>query len=234
MSAASSRWGRKGPGYRRRRPLPALLVLALLVVASGFVWTRVFETVETTESATRCNPPGPAPVAPGAPRPAQVPVGQMLDREALDRTAPVPPKDIRVRVLNANGEANQASLMSQELTDLGFAPGGDPDNDPVYPAYDLNCHGQIRFGGAGAGAARTLSLMVPCAQLVRDDRPDSSLDLALGAKFDDIKSTPEARQVLQELRNSAPQPTGEGTAEQEVPPPKIDPDLLSAARDVSC
>lgn len=231
MSAASSRWGRKRPGYRRRRPLPALLVLVLLVVASGFVWTRVFETVETAEDATRCNTPGPAPAQAAG---QQTALGQMLQRDSLDRTNPAPPQDVRVRVLNGNGESNQASLISQELTDLGFLPGGDPDNDSVYPAYDLNCHGQIRFGGAGAGSARTLSLMVPCAQLVRDDRPDSSLDLALGAKFDDIKSTPEARQVLQELRNSVPQPTGEGTAEQEVRPPKMDPDLLTAARDVSC
>ena len=229
MSAASSRWGRQGPRYRRRRPLPALLVLGLLVVLSGFVWTRVFETAETTETATRCNMPGP-PTAASPPGEQQVPVGQMLGRTALDQTSPAPPQDIRVRVLNGNGEANQASLISQELTNLGFAPGGEPDNDSVYPAYDLNCHGQIRFGGAGAPSARTLSLMVPCAQLVRDYRPDASLDLALGAEFDDIKSTPQARQVLQELKNWAPQ----GGAAQEARPPQISNELMTAARDVSC
>ncbi|MGW0892745.1 envelope integrity protein Cei [Saccharopolyspora sp. NPDC002578] len=234
MSAATSRWGRQGPRYRRRRPLPALLVLGLLVVLSGFMWTRVFETTEDIETATRCTLPGAPTAAPeptAEPQPEQpAALGQMLSRNALDRTTPVPARDVRVRVLNGNGEANQAGLISQELTNIGFAPGGEPDNDPVYPNYDLNCHGQIRFGGAGASQARTLSLMVPCAQLVRDDRTDSSLDLALGSDFKDIKSKPEARQILQELKNWVPQ----GGAEQEVRPPQVDEELLTAARDVAC
>ena len=33
-------------------------------------------------------------------------------------------------------------LVSGVLTDLGFAEGGEPDNDPVYVNYDLNCHGR--------------------------------------------------------------------------------------------
>ncbi len=209
-------------------------MLGLLVVLSGFMWTRVFETTEDVETATRCTVPG-APTAPpeptAEPKPEQpATLGQMLSRDALDRTNPIPAQDVRVRVLNGNGEANQAGLISQELTNFGFAPGGEPDNDPVYPNYDLNCHGQIRFGGAGASAARTLSLMVPCAQLVRDDRTGSSLDLALGSDFKDIKSRPEARQILQELKNSPPQ----GSAEQDVRAPQIDQELLTAARDVAC
>ncbi|MCA1186102.1 MULTISPECIES: envelope integrity protein Cei [Saccharopolyspora] len=233
VSAATSRWGAQGPRYRRRRPLPALLVLGLLVVLSGLMWTRVFETTEDVETATRCTVPG-APTAPPEPDadPQQEPpaLGQMLPRDALDRTNPIPAHDVKVRVLNGNGEANQAGLISQELTNYGFAPGGEPDNDPVYPNYDLDCHGQIRFGAAGASAARTLSLMVPCAQLVRDDRNGDTLDLALGKDFRDIRNKPEARQILQELKNREPQ----GAAEQEVRAPQIDEELLEAARDVAC
>lgn len=182
-------------------------MLGLLVVLSGFVWTRVFETTEDIETATRCTLPGAPTAAPeptAEPQPEQpAALGQMLSRNALDRTTPVPARDVRVRVLNGNGEANQAGLISQELTNIGFAPGGEPDNDPVYPNYDLNCHGQIRFGGAGASQARTLSLMVPCAQLVRDDRTGSSLDLALGSDFKDIKSKPEARQSSRSSRTGS-------------------------------
>lgn len=230
MSVASAKLGRRRPRYRRRRPLPALVVLSLLVVLSGYVWTMVFETVETTEAATRCNVPS-APQ--GAPPEAAPDVGEMQPRSGLDRSPLLPPQNIGVRVLNGNGESKQAGLISDELTSLGFAKGPKADNDPIYRNYDLNCHGQIRYGEAGAGAAHTLSLMAPCSQLVRDEREDESVDLALGAKFDDIKSTPEAKQILQQLKNSDAQRADSGSGQQDSAP-RIDRNLLAAARDVSC
>ncbi|MER7082021.1 LytR cell envelope-related transcriptional attenuator [Saccharopolyspora kobensis] len=234
MAAVGARGGRRA-GYRRRRPLPALLVLACLVVAAGFLWTRVFDSVQDIEAATTCNPPTPPTAAPAAGEEPteQVPLGEMLARDALDSTGPIPPQDVQVRVLNGNGESRQATLVSDELSSLGFAEGG-ADNDPVYVNYDLKCHGQIRFGGAGVSAARTLSLIAPCAQLVRDDRSDATVDFALGSKFDDIKTTSAAKQVLQELENWVPQRDQQGGANQEVTPPKIDEELLTKARDVHC
>ncbi|MGP4017356.1 envelope integrity protein Cei [Saccharopolyspora sp. 5N708] len=233
MSAVSARWARRAR-YRRRRPLPALVVLVGLVVLSGLLWTRVFDTVEDVEAATTCNPPGAPTAAPQeADQPQQVPLGAMLPRGALDSTSPIPPQDAPVRVLNGNGEARQASLVSDELASLGFAKGG-ADNDPVYVNYDLKCHGQIRFGSAGAGAARTLSLIAPCAQLIRDERPDAGVDFALGADFDDIKTTSEAKQILQELENWVPQRDQQGGAQQEVTPPRISSELLTKAREVHC
>lgn len=248
MSAVSSKWGRRGPRYRRRRPLPGLVLLAVLVVLAGLMWTRVFESVEDIEAATHCNPPSPPSASQNQPggaaqrgspsAEAQQPnsdqphseLGTMLPRDALDQTAPTPPGDAHVRVLNANGESQQASLATDELTTLGFGAGGEPDNDPVYPNYDLNCHGQIRFGADGAAAARTLSLVVPCGQLVRDERQDASVDLALGADFDEIQTTQEAKQILQELQGQAPQQAADGGPNS----PPIDPQLLQDARDVHC
>ncbi|MDA3625399.1 envelope integrity protein Cei [Saccharopolyspora oryzae] len=233
MAAVGARGGRRA-GYRRRRPLPALLVLACLVVAAGFLWTRVFDSVQGIEAATTCAPPTPPTAAPaGEPMPEQVPLGTMLERDALNSTNPIPPQDVQVRVLNGNGESRQATLVGDELASLGFAKGG-ADNDPVYVNYDLKCHGQIRFGGAGVSAARTLSLIAPCAQLVRDERPDATIDFALGKKFKDIKTTSEAKQVLQELENWVPQRDQQGGAHQEVSPPQISKDLLEKARDVHC
>ena len=83
-------------------------------------------------------------------------------------------------------------------------------------------------------AARTLSLIAPCAQLVRDEREDASVDFALGSRFDDIKATPEAKQILQQLENWVPQRDQQGSANQEVTPPQISKDLLAKARDVHC
>ncbi len=233
MSAVSARSGRR-TRYRRRRPLPALAVLVGLVVLSGLLWTRVFDSVKDIDAATTCNPPGMPTAAPqGGETTEPVPLGQMLPRNALDSTNPMPPQDVQVRVLNGNGETRQASLVSDELASLGFAKGG-ADNDPVYVNYDLKCHGQIRFGVAGVSGARTLSLIAPCAQLVRDDRHDASIDFALGSAFDDIKTTSEAKQALQELENWVPQRDQQGGAHQEVTPPQIDSELLNKARDVHC
>ncbi len=83
-------------------------------------------------------------------------------------------------------------------------------------------------------AARTLSLIAPCAQLVRDEREDAGLDLALGSRFDDIKTTQEAKQILQQLQNWVPQRDQQDGAQQEVTPPQISEDLLTKARDVHC
>ena len=229
--SASTKPGRRGIRYRSRRPLPALVLLAVLVLLSGFMWTHVFETRQTTEMATRCNPPTPSKANPQAPA---VQVGSMLPRNALDQTPLVPPQDVGVKVLNANGQSRQASLVSDELTSLGFAKGPEAGNDTVYQNLDLACHGQIRFGDSGAGKARTLSLLVPCTQLVRDERSDDTVDLALGGKFEDIKSKPEARQVLQQLKDWASHRDQGDSAAQEVSPPTISGKVLQEARDVSC
>lgn len=234
MAGVSMRWGRRSPHYRRRRPVPGLLLLGTLVVISGFVWTQIFGSTEDIETATTCNQPGKPTAAPGESVSAEPPeLGKMLQRDALNRTDPIPPQDVHVRVLNGNGESKQASLVSEELNGLGFSPGGEAADDAIYANYDLNCHGQIRFGGPGAGAARTMSLVAPCAQLVRDDRNDSSVDFALGSEFDDIKTTTEAKRVLQELKTKVP---GEerGDAKQNVRQTEVDGELLDKARDVHC
>lgn len=234
MSAGTTQRARRGPRYRRRRPLPALLALGLLVVLSGFMWTRVFETADDIEVATSCPPPSPAKMPPKHDQPEQVPPGNALPRNGLDQTAPIAPQNVQVRVLNGNGQSRQASMISDELSNLGFVKGGDPANDPVYVNQDLVCHGQIRYGDAGVGAARTLSLIAPCAQLVHDERQDETVDLALGKRFEDVKTTSEAKKILQELKNSVPAKDQHGKVQGGVHPPLIDPSRMTDARDVSC
>ncbi|MHA6799087.1 envelope integrity protein Cei [Bounagaea algeriensis] len=246
MSAVSSKWGQRGPRYRRRRPLPGLVLLAVLAVLAGFLWTRVFESVENIDQATQCNAPnlsgeppsdqqaegraqsGAVAHAAEAGTKQQVPgLGTMMPREALDRTTPLPPGEGQLRVLNGNGESQQASLVTDQLTTLGFDTWGQPGDDPVYPEYNLTCHGQIRYGEGGERAARTLSLVVPCAQLVRTERSDGRVEFALGSEFDDVQTTQQGKQVLQELQNWVP-------SEHGGDPPRIDPELLEKARDVHC
>ncbi|HEY8373287.1 MAG TPA: envelope integrity protein Cei [Pseudonocardiaceae bacterium] len=223
--------------YRRRRPLPALIMLAVLAVLAGMVWSKVFNTVEDLEAATRCNPPQVVPDAADPDQPSPTP-GEPLPRDALDRTDPAPPPEVYVRVLNANGKRSEAGMVAEELYSVGVNKAGEPANDPLYPDFNLECYGQIRFGPNGASAARTLSLLIPCAQLVRDGRQDATVDLALGTKFDDVRPSAEARQVLDDLREWAEQhPTqnvGGQQAQAEARRAPVDEDLLKAARDVYC
>lgn len=243
MSTARMR-GRGSPHYKRRKPLPALIVLILLAVASLFVWTKVFNTTKDVEAATACNLPGvSAPPAQGAAAPgggndalaAPTKLGQPMARDSLDRTDPAPASTTKVRVLNGNGQRGQAGLVSEELGQLGFQPAGDPSNDAAYPKSDLNCTGQIRFGPNGAGAARSLSLIIPCAQLVRDQRQDDTIDLSLGKKFDGVKPTSDGKAALKQLDDWAQQqPAEHGGQQAQGGSPTVDNALLAKARDVEC
>jgi hypothetical protein len=161
-----------------------------------------------------------------------------------------------VQVLNANGVRGEAAVVDGALAQLGFAPTTTPANDPQYPAFDLHCYGEIRFGAAGQAAARTLSLAVPCAELVRDVRPDAGVDLALGTKFIAVQPNNAARTILRELaglERSVPVGAARGGLAARSEPPEITPpasqsttsmtqsvvplvdrDLLRQARQVRC
>lgn len=201
--------------YRRRNLVPATVLVVVLAVASIVTWTVVF-TNSTAGSVTTCNT-SPVPGA-GAPQATN----------ALDDQAAAAPGDVRVKVLNGAGTRGQAQLAAAELGELGIAEAAPPDNDPLYPAQDLSCVGQIRYGPEGAAAARTLSLVVPCAELVADRRSGSEVDLALGDDFRDI-APPQP--VTEALRALSRQTATDGSG---APAPVPDAATLSALRSVDC
>ncbi len=228
MAAVSSSPYRRYRRYRRRRPVPALVLLALLGLVTAVVWTGVLSP--GSPGATACPPP--SPTAPPYP-------GDVLARTALDTVAPAPPQLASIRVLNGNGVRGEASIVSEGLAGLGFAAVGEARNDPLHPDFELSCHGQIRFGAQGESAARTLSLVVPCAELVRDDRTGDVVALALGTEFTGLRPSAEARSVLRslaQLAEPAPPSDGEPRGGQvgEQVQPAIDPGLVKAARDARC
>lgn len=190
-STVSRLTGRGGGGYRRRNVLPAALLVIVLAVAGTLTWIVVF-TNSTAGAVTSCNI---SPVA-GA--------GTVQSATALDEQAAAAPGDVRVRVLNGAGQRGQAQLASSELGELGIGEAAPPDNDPLFPAQDLSCVGQIRYGPSGAAAARTVSLVLPCAELVADTRSDESVDLALGTDYRDISPPQPVTDALRALsRQSA-------------------------------
>lgn len=207
---------------KRWRRTRSLVLLSLLLVTSVVVWVRVFQAVPTIDQSVGCQP--------------ALPGGTVVGYHDLDQVAPAPPGQVAVRVVNASSARGAASLMSAELTDLGFQPAGPPAVDPAYPLGNMNCVGQIRFGAQGASAARTMSLLVPCAQLIRDNRPDQTVDFAIGTNFNGLVVNTAAHQVLSELTawyQRHPAPSG-GLLNQNPAAPKLAAPLLTAARPGHC
>jgi hypothetical protein len=219
------------------------VLFLVLAVTAVVVWNRVLSEAGDVDAAIKCNAPGsapsssaPAPGAGGQPEPQPTPVlGTVLSHDALDRTDPVPVGDVQFRVVNASTQRNQARFVATTLTELGLQQAAEPGNDPLYPAQDMTCRGQIRFGAPGAGAARTISLIAPCLELVQDQRQDATVDVAIGKKFTEIKPNQDARRVIDALNTWAEQnPDRQGGQVAEITPPSLNADHLTGARDVHC
>ncbi len=206
--------------YQRRRRGPILTIVVVLAVAAVATWTTVLVTASSS-GGVACPTPTAGP-----------PPGTVLASDALDAVAPVPASTVKVRVLNAGGQRGQANLVAAQFGDLGFAQGAAPENDPLFPNGNMTCKGQIRFGPAGEGAASTVALVVPCAELVRDARADAGVDVAVGTGFGDVNPAKAARTVLDQLAAPA---AGDGGAGNAAPAtPAVDQATLKTARAASC
>jgi LytR cell envelope-related transcriptional attenuator len=231
--AAVGSSGARVEHYRTRKPIRALALAAILSTVAGLVWLSVL-----TRTEQGCQDSDQVSAS----------VRERLPANSLDAVPPAPPQLTRVQVLNANGVIGGATIIDGALANLGFAPTTRPLNDPLYPAFNLRCYGEIRFGAAGQASARTLSLAAPCAELVRDGRPDAGVDLALGTKFRALRPNEAARSALLSLTGLGnPVPAGPargGLATESNPGPAseaiqlatpvVNPELLQLARQVKC
>ncbi|UOZ02389.1 MULTISPECIES: envelope integrity protein Cei [unclassified Amycolatopsis] len=227
MASGNGIGDRAARPYRRHKPLPALIVIGVLALGAIIVWINAAVGKGDVDEAVRCDPQASPP--PGV-------TFSTLPHNALDDRAPVPPDKVAVKVLNASSTRGQGSITTTALHELGFTNTGEPANDPAYENREAKCRGQIRFGENGITAARTLGLVVPCAELVQDNRKDASVDLVTGTNFGDIRPRAEARQVLTQLAEWSKAHQGGGGNEQSAgaQAPVIDQTLLASARDVQC
>lgn len=220
--APSQRWSGSS-AYRRRTARPVTVLVGVLLVAVIVTWTVVLTNASDAAPGSVC----PRPTVAGGQA-----VGEPQSSDALDEVAPAAPAAVRIRVLNGGGQRGQANLVASQLGDLGFTEAADPSNDPFYPNGDLLCRGNIRYGPAGAAAARTVSLVLPCVPLVLDGRADDTVDVAVGASFGDVNPSKAANEALDQLGS----PSGQTDAAENAPlaTPSVDPELLAKARDVRC
>jgi hypothetical protein len=151
-------------------------------------------------------------------------LGTFTDPNTLASIRPADPSNIPLRVLNASDVTGQAKTVTDELRDAGFTAIGQQANDPLYPAWDLRCYGEIRYGYAGLAEARTVLIVAPCAQLVLDDRADNSVDLSLGKLYQVDPVSTKVRTELTEIKNAAaPPPVIEGQTVSVRPTMSIPP-----------
>ena len=115
----------------------------------------------TGDTAAPATPTTPTSTAP----PIVTSLGAYADHESLANVRPANPSTILLTVFNASSVRGQAKAVADELRAAGFESMLASGNDPLYPASDLNCVAQIRFGPAGAAAARL------CARVRRRSRP---------------------------------------------------------------
>jgi hypothetical protein len=200
----------------------------VVLAATGVVvWAHVLHTAADSTVQASC---------PASARPlAKLPILKPLPYSALDSVSPLPAAQVRVHTVNSSAQVGLADRIALRLRQNGFAQAGTPGNDPYHPSGDMRCFGQIRFGANGASAARTLSLVVPCAQLVRDNRQDASVDLALGTYFTDLAPSQDALTVLGQLATWAHgHPSSGGLQSQAAHAPTVAPQLLATAHTFRC
>jgi hypothetical protein len=209
-------------------------MIGVLLVAAAAIWFPSLRP--NPENSSTCNVPGPAPATtapttrsvavdptaatdPSAAAASSAPatttdttpqintsLGAYADHESLAAVRPADPSTVALRIYNSSTVRGQAKAVTDELRAAGFESIQDGANDPLYPAADLRCVAEIRFGPAGAAAARTALLVAPCAQLVVDSRIDDSVDLALGGRYIYDSVSQEVRDQLKAIRDAATPP----------------------------
>lgn len=208
------------------------MVTLVLLVATGVIWFQALKPVAA--ESTGCNTPGPAPstqsqtsrtktptttFAGGPTTPTQkttssatqtrkVPtsLGTLTDKNTLASVRPANPATITLNVFNASTQAGMAKTLSDELRNVGFESIDQVVNDPLYPAGDLRCVAEIRYGPAGVSGARTTLILLPCAQLVVDNRVDDSVDVAIGARYQFADVTDAVKNQLKAISQAATPP----------------------------
>ena len=194
--------------------MPGIVVLAVLAVVTLIIWVVALNRPSDVTEAAACNLPADA-----AADPTQAKLGEQMNRAAMTEVGPANLADTKIRVLNASGEGGQAAEVAGELRDLGFAE-PTAENDPLYTNNRLACQGQIRFGPNGRAAAAAVWLVAPCVELWQDQRPDNTVDLAIGTDFSELAQSDDIEAVLSSLRPEATQPA--------------DPELLSKIHSGVC
>ena len=129
----------------------------------------------------------------------QLVLGYGYDRMVKEAEPPLPaPSEITLNVYNTTWKEGLATEVAGDLKDRGFkikSTGNDPQMTFLEDEVAV-----IRFGPEGQRAARRLAQQIDGAQLQKDDRTSTKVDLVLGNKWSRVKPASEVPQVKPYVR----------------------------------
>lgn len=167
-----------------RRPLPAVIALAALLLLTAIVWWRVLNRDNADSSATTTCPP---------------------DTSSSGATLPAP-NLVTVQVLNATDRSGIAQKARSTLVDDGFNSPDAAANDK--PKAHIPGVAEIRYGRKGKAGAKLLHYYLPKAKLVATDSASSTVVVSLGQRYQGIATASAVQAALQnkniELQSTPP------------------------------
>ena len=129
----------------------------------------------------------------------QLVLGYGFDKLVDEPDPPLPaPSEITLNVYNTTWKEGLASDVAGELKDRGFkikSTGNDPQMSYLEKETAV-----IRFGPDGQRGAKRLAQQFDGAQMQKDDRKGSKVDLVLGNKWSSLKSESQVPQVKPYVR----------------------------------
>lgn len=124
----------------------------------------------------------------------QLVIGYGFDKLVEEPEPPLPaPAEITLNVYNTTWKEGLASDVAHELEDREFKISS-TGNDPQMSFLEKEV-AVIRFGPEGERAAKRLAQQVEGAQLQKDDRSSSKVDLVLGNRWSALKPQGDVPQV---------------------------------------
>lgn len=129
----------------------------------------------------------------------QLVLGYGFDKLVSEPDPPLPaPSEITLNVYNTTWKDGLASEAADELKERGFrikSTGNDPQM-----SFLENEVAVIRFGPEGQRSAKRLAQQIAGAQLQKDDRTGTKVDLVLGNGWDGLKPESDVPQVKPYVR----------------------------------
>ena len=155
-----------------RRPLPAVIALAALLLLTALVWWRVLHRGggSSDKTATSCS------------------------TQVAHATLPAP-GSVVLKVLNATKRAGIAARARTVLVSDGFLVPNAASNDR--PKVKVSAVAQIRFGPKARKAATLVRYYLPGAQLVPTTSRSGVVTVSLGAKYRGVASPSAVQAALQ-------------------------------------
>ncbi len=191
---------RVGP-FRRRNFMPGILMFAALAVVTLIIWVIALNRPPDVDRGGGVQPAR----RQHDQRPHPVEAGRAGDARRHDRGRPRQPgrhqdpgaqRQRPGRPGRGGGRAAARPRIrrpdGRERPAVREQPAGVPGSDPVRPR---------RPRGAAA-----VWLVAPCVELFQDQRPDNTVDFAIGTDFTELARSDDIEAVLSSLRPEATQP----------------------------